>query len=188
MRPQKVADQDILAGLMTVLRTKGYDGASLSELAAATGLKKASLYHRFPGGKQEMATAVLAYVGEWVEEHIYQVLIDRSKTLEERIEHVIQQIAALYDDGKATCILRALSMDTGLHLFGKYIQSSMEKWIDGFTQLGKDVGMSQVQAYQQALQTLINLQGSLVVAKGLEQPELFLATLANIKSKYMVHK
>jgi len=62
MRPQKVIDSDILKGLTKVFRSKGYEGANLSELAQATNLKKASLYHRFPGGKQEMAVTVLTHI------------------------------------------------------------------------------------------------------------------------------
>ncbi|MEP1982729.1 MAG: helix-turn-helix domain-containing protein, partial [Maribacter dokdonensis] len=61
MRPQKVLDIEILTGLTKVFRSRGYEGASLKELSEATGLKKASLYHRFPNGKQEMADAVLQH-------------------------------------------------------------------------------------------------------------------------------
>ena len=55
MRPQKTLDEDVLAGLTEVFQSKGYEAASLQDLARATGLKKASLYHRFPGGKKQMA-------------------------------------------------------------------------------------------------------------------------------------
>ena len=48
-RPQSVQDQDLMQRLSCVFRDVGYDGASLSILSEATGLKKASLYHRFPG-------------------------------------------------------------------------------------------------------------------------------------------
>ena len=70
MRPQKVEDQALLLGLMAVLSAKGYDGASLNELAESSGLQKASLYHRFPAGKKEITSAVLNYVNEWVKKNI----------------------------------------------------------------------------------------------------------------------
>ncbi len=57
-----------------VFRRVGYDGASLEELAKATGLKKSSLYHRFPEGKRQMATEVLRFAGQWVKENITDVL------------------------------------------------------------------------------------------------------------------
>ncbi|TGQ06111.1 helix-turn-helix domain-containing protein, partial [Mesorhizobium sp. M00.F.Ca.ET.217.01.1.1] len=40
-----------------VFREHGYEGASLALIGAATGLGKGSLYHFFPGGKEEMARA-----------------------------------------------------------------------------------------------------------------------------------
>ena len=59
MRPQKVQDIEIMTSLVKTFRSRGYEGSSLAELAKSTGLKKASLYHRFPKGKEEMAIAVL---------------------------------------------------------------------------------------------------------------------------------
>ncbi|MDH3644464.1 MAG: TetR/AcrR family transcriptional regulator, partial [Gammaproteobacteria bacterium] len=35
--------------LVTVFKKRGYEGATLNQLADATGLSKASLYHHFPG-------------------------------------------------------------------------------------------------------------------------------------------
>ena len=43
-----------------VFRAHGYEGATLSVITEATGLGKGSLYHFFPGGKEELAAAVLA--------------------------------------------------------------------------------------------------------------------------------
>lgn len=40
MRPQKILDADMISGLTKVFRDKGYEGASLNDLAEVTGLKK----------------------------------------------------------------------------------------------------------------------------------------------------
>ena len=55
-------DDVIIDRLSDVFRSQGYEGASLTKLSEATGLQRASLYYRFPGGKQEMAEAVLAQI------------------------------------------------------------------------------------------------------------------------------
>jgi AcrR family transcriptional regulator len=47
---------DTLPTLAEVFREHGYEDASLSLLSQATGLGKGSLYHFFPGGKEEMAS------------------------------------------------------------------------------------------------------------------------------------
>ena len=185
MRPQKVQDTDMLQGLMSVLRAKGYDGASLNELAEAAGLKKASLYHRFPGGKQEMASAVLAYVGEWVDKHIYQLLIDKQQPPKQRLLLVLDNIRALYQEGDAICIFRSLSMDTGMELFGDEIKAGMERWIEAFTKLGIAFGLSPAKAKQAALQTMIDIQGSLVMAKGMSSTMIFDSALKGIQKRYL---
>ncbi len=59
MPPSKVNENQLLDRLTGVFRLHGYEGASLSRIAKATGLQRASLYFRFPGGKEEMAEAVL---------------------------------------------------------------------------------------------------------------------------------
>ena len=49
---------DVLPALTEVFRTHGYEGASLALISRHTGLGKGSLYHFFPGGKEEMAAEV----------------------------------------------------------------------------------------------------------------------------------
>ncbi len=169
---------------MAVLRAKGFDGASMNDLSEATGLKKASLYHRFPGGKKEIAEAVLAYTGDWSEINIQQVLTDQSQTPLQRLQQAIANIRALYDDGQAICILRALTMDSSLPLFGNLIEERFQVWIDAFAQLGRDFGFADEKAKKLALETLIRVQGSLVLSKGLGTVEPFQQNLIEIERIY----
>jgi AcrR family transcriptional regulator len=55
----------LIEQLLDVFIVNGFHGATLTELARATGLSKASLYHHFPGGKDEMiATLIRRTVAE----------------------------------------------------------------------------------------------------------------------------
>ena len=56
---QKFSENEVLNKLTGLFRDHGYDGTSLSLIMKATGLVKASLYHRFRGGKEEMAATVM---------------------------------------------------------------------------------------------------------------------------------
>ncbi|WP_163777781.1 TetR/AcrR family transcriptional regulator, partial [Proteus mirabilis] len=62
---------DVLPVLAEVFRAHGYEGASLALISAATGLGKGSLYHFFPGGKEQMAAEVLADIDRWFNETVY---------------------------------------------------------------------------------------------------------------------
>ena len=185
MRPQKVNNEQLLNGLMSVLRAKGYDGSSLNELASAAGVKKASLYHRFPDGKVQIGTAVLEYADAWVGEHIHDVLVDDMQSPELRLHTVIQHTSDLYQEGKKMCILRSMSTESGIELFGEMIRASMDKWIRGFTQLGIDFGLEEADAINQARNALIQIQGSLVVSRGLGDNEIFMNTLESIRNSYL---
>ncbi|WP_025743116.1 TetR/AcrR family transcriptional regulator [Aquimarina pacifica] len=185
MRPQKVLDIEILTGLTKVFRSKGYEGASLKELSQETGLKKASLYHRFPDGKQEMATAVLNHLGEWVQTNVFQLLLDNESTPQMRLKNGLSEISKLYDRGNEMCIFRALSMQAGIELFEEQIKNGMKEWITTFKEVGISLGLHDSQAEQMALQVLIEIQGSLIVTKGLGDISIFENTLQNIQHTYL---
>ena len=85
MTERSVGHLEIIAALTQVFRDRGYAGASLSLLSAATGLKKASLYYHFPGGKQEMAEVVLDEVAAWFADRIFTPLRGEG-LLESRLE------------------------------------------------------------------------------------------------------
>ena len=184
MRPQKIMDTDLLNGLMSVLRSKGYDGASLNELASSSGLKKASLYHRYPGGKKEIALAVLNHVDEWVDAHILKLLSNKNILPARRLKKTIDNIKLIYGNGTTACILKALSSKNGLELFGSELRGSMEKWIRGFTSLGLELGFTKKEANIKATEVLVMIQGSLVVSNIFENPKAFQQALQKIKVMY----
>lgn len=185
MRPQKVLDIEILTGLTKVFRSKGYEGASLKELSEATGLKKASLYHRFPNGKREMADAVLNHLDEWVNANVFKSLLDSEFEPQVRLKNGLLQIRTLYDGGNKICIFRALSMQAGIELFEKQINKGMNGWLSSFREVGIALKYSPKEAEQRALQVLIEIQGSLIVTKGLGDISVFENTLQKIEHNYL---
>ncbi|MER3318454.1 MAG: TetR/AcrR family transcriptional regulator [Allomuricauda sp.] len=186
MRPKKMEDKELIINLMSVLRKKGYEGSSLNQLADAAQLNKASLYHRFPGGKKEIADAALEFTYDWVKDHVYKLLIQRSIAPKERLNSVLKAIGEdLYKNGRDMCILRALSMDNSHEgLFGNKIKSSMSTWIDAFTVLGMDFGLSEKEATEKAVQVLVQIQGGLVVSEGLGSLEPFENVIQSLKNMY----
>lgn len=184
MRPKKVDHQHLMEGLMSVLRAKGFEGSSLMDLSEATGLKKASLYHRFPGGKQEIAEAVLNYVKAWNEDHIYNVLTNKDLAPQERIALAIENINALYDNGNSTCILKAMTTESSLPSFGSQIEESLQLWINGFKALGLDRGFDNAKANQLAQEVIIRVQGALILSKGMNDTSPFQQSLNQILEMY----
>ncbi|HTJ30438.1 MAG TPA: helix-turn-helix domain-containing protein, partial [Acidobacteriaceae bacterium] len=69
-----ISDEEFQAKALELFRTYGFQGVSLKDLAEATGLEKASLYYRFPGGKDEIVMAVATDVVRWFEENVFAPL------------------------------------------------------------------------------------------------------------------
>ncbi|GAB3225280.1 TetR/AcrR family transcriptional regulator [Spirosoma arcticum] len=179
----KVEQDVVIDRLMGVFQSVGYDGASLSELAAATGLQKASLYHRFPNGKQAMATAVLDHVAEWNRTQLADVLHSSAPT-ETRLTTALTAIHQIYDGGRLACVLRALSHGTAADLFREQVASIFSEWVAAFTHLAYDFGFAAGAAQRLAESTLIRVQGSLILAQTLQQPGIFEQSLRDIEADF----
>ena len=69
--------QEILEHALSLFMTKGYEGASMSDLAAATGIRKASLYAHF-ASKEEIFSGVFTGVVEEYREKIQSLIVRRA--------------------------------------------------------------------------------------------------------------
>lgn len=176
-------EQDVLVEkLFDVFRESGYEGASLMHLSQVTGLKKPSLYHRFPRGKEEMVEIVLNYADNWMQKHVIDVLQGEGDPFD-RLAKALQNIQALYDDGKKACILRALSLGSSLTLFQDRIQGSFNLFIEGFSTWAMGIALSAPQAQRLAEDILIRIQGALVVARAMQNPAIFGRTIHEINDE-----
>ena len=166
-RKVAVEDAELMQRLSRVFRDVGYGGASLTMLAEASGLKKASLYHRFPRGKEQMAREVLESAGAWLDEHILSPLTNGGAP-KERINDMVRQLDAFYSGGKQACLLNMLS-SARIHdgPFTDLIRRTFEAWIDALASVLTDAGVDRTVARKRAERGVIMLQGSLVFSRGI---------------------
>ena len=102
-----MSKDDMLARLMALFREKGFDGASLADISAATGLGKSSLYHHFPDGKAEMAQQVLGYLEAQLEVAIFEPLRSTGSP-RKKLDRMLDALDRFYDGGKRACLLERL--------------------------------------------------------------------------------
>lgn len=184
-RPVIVEDSALLGKLSDVFRDVGYDGASLAMLAEATGLKKASLYHRFPGGKEDMARGVMACAEEWLDEHVL-VPLQSGDHPAERIRTVIRHLDRFYAGGRQACLLNMLSSpreDRGP--LAHRIKNAFKAWIAAFAGVLIEAGFDDVTAHDRAERAVALLQGSLVVSRGMGTTRPFRNGLANLERELL---
>jgi TetR/AcrR family transcriptional repressor of lmrAB and yxaGH operons len=181
MRPTKLAEKQVLRRLTEVFRERGYEGASYALLMAATGLVKASLYHRFPGGKEEMVDAVLSQVDREFLEYVLRPAREAGPP-EKRVRQMARRLRQFYRSGNRWCLLDTLTLASSARTLG-HARRSMEFWIDSFAGVARQAGMSRALARRRAEDAVAAIEGGLIVSRVLKNRRPFLRALATLPGR-----
>ena len=165
--------------LLQLFRQYGYDGATLARIAEATGLGKASLYHHFPGGKDEMVQAVMEYLERWLAEKVLPSLQGDDTALE-KLERMCDLLSELYEAGQQPCMSATLLLGSARDLFHDLVQARYFAWIEAVAEVLVKAGLDCTTAQQRGEDMVIALQGSLIVAQGMNRPEIFQRSLQQL--------
>jgi len=170
----------------------GYDGASLTLLADATNLSRASLYHHFPAGKQDMAACALGYSGMQFQKLILAPLMktggkatrqqarDQTARQQARDQTARQQAgtAALtslrgvlhyYPGERPVCLMNILSLGSASALFGAQIKAAVGAWRAALARVLTVCGLKDAEASAEAM--IVSIQGALVLSRVLASRE-----------------
>ena len=150
MAYRTVTDDDLLDRALDLFRTYGFEGVSLSQLSEAIGLEKASLYHRYPRGKDEIVLAVVA-----------------------RVAIVAEQLRVFYSDGTKPCITDVLSISGGSDELRTTLRIALQAWLKAFAEIAKESGLSASLSRLRAEEAIVRIEGSLVVARVLGDSQPF---------------
>lgn len=179
MAHAKVSRNEVLDHALDLFRTFGYEGTSLSALSAATGLEKPSLYFRFPGGKEEIVLAVLAGVVEFFTESVFRPLLT-SDSPRSRVIAAAKGLRTFYGDGAKSCVTDVLSLAGGSPRIEEALNGIMRAWLDAFTEIARESGLTPGQARLRAQDAIVSLEGSLVVSRLLGDTRMFHRVLAGL--------
>lgn len=184
-RPASINDHDLILKLSSVFRDVGYDGASLAALSDATGLKRASLYHRFPDGKEQMAREVLIFTKKWLSKEILTPLKSDASP-ESRIQGMIKTLNKFYSGGRQACLLNMLSSSKIQQgPFTQLIKGTLEIWIKTLAGVLEDAGFSSDKASMRSQRAVALLQGSLVLSRGMGSTKPFKEFLNNLPAELL---
>lgn len=171
----------IVEGLIDVFKHKGYDGASLSDLAAATGIAKASLYHRYPGGKPELGRTALAEAGRNFALLILKPL-QSNKPAAERLAAMLDGVGAFYGTESPACLMNTLTLGDALPLFGKDIRNTHNAWQKLIARALEELGRSEAQATDEADDMIARIQGALVLTRLSDRTNSLSAMLERLRA------
>ncbi len=175
---------EVIARISDIFRDHGYDGASLSEISKATGLGKGSLYHYFPGGKDEMATAVLERVIGNMDGAVYTPLRATGAPAT-RLKAMLRALDAIYDGGRNACVFAALTHGESRVKFQAELTRAFREWIDALRDVAVDAGIPRSEALRRAEDSVARIQGALTIAGALGDPTPFRRALKTIEREFL---
>ena len=184
MPAAKISREEAVNRIAEVFRRLGYDGASLREISKATGLGRASLYHHFPGGKEEMAREVFGQVGRAVSVDILEPL-KADGSPEERLQRWAKGVERFYAAGRKNCLLGAMVLSGGSDRFSRELLMAFRGWIDALTGTLTDAGVPRDEARRRAENAVGRIQGALVVSRGLQNTRHFKRVLAELPAELL---
>ncbi len=152
----------LMDGVIETFKRKGYDGASLADLGAATGLAKASFYHRFPGGKPEIGRAALAESGKRFTQLVLRPLQSDAPP-GAKLAAMYDGVRSYYAGETQACLMNTMTLGDGAHLFGKDIKHTIAAWEKLIAACFVD--LSEEAARAKAADIIIRIQGALVLAR-----------------------
>lgn len=179
-----VSKDEVMDRLMSAFRDKGYDGASLADLSAATGLQKSSLYHYFPGGKSEMAVQVLAHLDQQLAADVYAPL-KSAGTPARKLGAMLTAIDAFYEGGKKACLLERLAASVDRTEFRRPLRQAFVVWMDAVEALCLEAGLPKRVARARAEEFVARIEGALVLCAGTADYGIFARTLAALRSSVL---
>lgn len=179
---RQVAERaDAIPLLAEAFREFGFEGASLSRLCARTGLGKGSLYHFFPGGKEEMAAAVLASVEQWFTQHIFLPL--ETQPPEQAIAGMIEAVEDYFQSGRRICLVGAFALDGTRDHFAPALSRYFTHWHKALAAALHRVGLPLAAAESRSLEALVTIQGALVLSRALASEHPFRTAMEGLRQR-----
>jgi TetR/AcrR family transcriptional regulator, lmrAB and yxaGH operons repressor len=159
----------LLDQLGAVFRERGYEGATLTQLAAATGLSKASLYHHFPGGKAEMAEMLLRDAVAAAQRLAFSHL-DGVGSPGERLERFVEGYGEYLQHSGGQCLLAVLTLGSDSRGHAAPITAQFEVWQNQLARVFEACGHKRKRAARAATELLAQLYGAQVLCKLFDDP------------------
>lgn len=176
---------DVVPLVAEVFRTFGFEGASLARITEGTRLGKGSIYNFFPGGKEEMADAVLGEIDAWFRLRVFEPLHEGADPAA-GIANMFDEVERYFLSGRKVCLVGVFALGNERDRFAVRVRDYFAAWIDALASALVRTGTDGAQAAALSEEVVGGIQGALVLARALDRPALFVSTLQRMRARLQV--
>jgi AcrR family transcriptional regulator len=164
----------ILDGAAELFRRNGYAGTGIKAILAASRAPYGSLYHFFPGGKQELGVAVLQQGGVTYRELVVSIfdqhtdVVDATRACFEGAAELIELTDYADACPIATVALEVASTNEPMRAAAA---SAFESWLTELTDRFVAAGVTRHRARELAIELFCAIEGAFLLSRTIRSPE-----------------
>ena len=149
-----------------LIRTHGVSATSFSEVVAASGAPRGSIYHYFPDGKDELATDAIRWTSERVLAHQRTCAATSAAGVLECFIDMWRQVV-LSSDGAEGCVVAGVAIDTFAREPGliDVVRTTFRSWIELLAEQLEAVGVPKGRTAPIATATVAGMEGALILCR-----------------------
>jgi TetR/AcrR family transcriptional regulator, lmrAB and yxaGH operons repressor len=151
-----------------LFRAQGFHATGLDEVLRLSGTPKGSLYHHFPGGKNQLAIETLGHMSTMMEQRMATLLAssdDPLKALRTLLDFTAKSLAE--SDFRNGCPIAAVTLDVACdrNSVRQACEGAFNTWLRMFAQHFKRIGLTEKRAKSLAILFLAALEGGLILSR-----------------------
>ena len=164
----------IMEATAELFRRQGYTGTGLKQITAAAGAPFGSLYHYFPGGKEQLSEAVIRASGE-IYFSLFEAIMSASPDVATGVANCFSGAAGvLRQTGYAdACPIETIALEVASTNETLRIATAdvFESWIGGMTRNFSAAGIAPKVARDLAIVVIAGLEGAFVLSRAMRTTE-----------------
>jgi TetR/AcrR family transcriptional repressor of nem operon len=160
----KIDKNDFLLRCWEMFHLNGYYNTSMQNLAAATGLQKAGLYHHYPT-KEDLMRRVMEFALEQFRLYVLAVADETGLPPEQRLEKLLRRHKKLATLHRRGCFFANIALETGREgLFNEVLKTAMTDWAETVGRILSE-RLPAEQARQEAYRLVMEYEGAVLFYK-----------------------
>ena len=150
----------------SLIRTRGVNATSFSEVLADSGAPRGSIYHHFPEGKTQLAADAIRWTSERVLAHLRAGAPATPSDVLKRFIDMWRKVV-LTSRGTAGCVVAGVAIDTDAGDSGEIdlVRSTFRSWSGLLAEQLRAVGVPSERAAPIAVATLAGMEGALILCR-----------------------
>jgi TetR/AcrR family transcriptional repressor of lmrAB and yxaGH operons len=165
----------LLDSAVDLLQRRGYHATGLNELLERSEAPRGSLYHYFPGGKEQIGAEAIARAGEQVAAAVAHLLRAKA-SVADAVEALAGLLAAGLEasDFERGCPVATTALEVAPRSepIRAAVQASFESWLAPLRERLQAAGFDRLEAARRADFAIAALEGALVLARARQNADV----------------